>query len=251
MREKIPYNKPYYLPQGFEYMQEAFLKGKISGDGYYSKLVSKFMEDKFGTKKALFVTSCSAALDMAAILLDLAPEDEVILPSFTFVSTANAIKLRNAQIVFAEIDPKTLNMDPVDVEKKITPNTKAIFVVHYAGVSCDMDAIMDIAKKHNLKVVEDAAQGVNAKYKGQYLGSIGHIGCYSFHETKNYICGEGGALLINDDSLMERAEIIWEKGTNRRKFSVGKLINIHGSISDPVILARIYLLRSFMLNLKS
>jgi len=220
---KIRFNKPYCTGKEIEYMQDAMSRNKISGDGYYTKLVNSFMENKFGTKKALFVTSGSAALDMAAILIDLQPGDEVILPSYTFVSTANSIVLRGAKPVFAEIDPNTMNIDPDDIEKKITDNTKAIWPVHYAGVSCDMDRIMELANKYNLKVVEDAAQGVNAKYKDKYLGTIGHIGCYSFHETKNYTSGEGGAILINDPSLIERAEIIREKGTNRSKFFRGEI----------------------------
>nr|WP_147665230.1 dTDP-4-amino-4,6-dideoxygalactose transaminase [Candidatus Prometheoarchaeum syntrophicum] len=219
----IPFNKPYYPQNGIKYVKDTFKRRKISGDGYYSKRISKFIEEKFGVKKALFVTSGSAALDMAAIILDLQPQDEVIMPSYTFVSTANSVMLRNAKVIFVDIDPKTMNIDPIEIEKFITPNTKALFVVHYAGISCDMGKIMDIAKKYNIKVIEDAAQGVNSKYKDKYLGSIGDIGCYSFHETKNYVCGEGGAFLLNDESLIERAEIIWEKGTNRRKFFRGEV----------------------------
>ncbi len=172
---------------------------------------------------ALFLCSGTAALDMSAILIDLKPNDEVIMPSYTFVSTANAILLRNAKIVFTEIESDTLNMDPLDVEKKITDRTKAIYPVHYAGVSCKMDEIQKIADKNNLIIVEDAAQGVNARYKTKYLGTLGSIGCYSFHETKNYICGEGGAILINKEEYVERAEIIREKGTNRNKFFRGEI----------------------------
>lgn len=220
----IPFNKPYITNKEIEYIQAAISKGRISGDGYYTKKCSEFIENTFGTKKALLTTSCSSALDMAALLLDLKEGDEVIMPSYTFVSTANAVALRGAKPIFADIQENTLNIDPKDIERKITNKTKAIFPVHYAGVSCDMDRIMHIAKKYNLKVVEDAAQGVNAKYKNKYLGTIGDIGCYSFHETKNYICGEGGAILINqDEELAKRAEIIREKGTNRSQFFRGEV----------------------------
>ena len=219
----IPFNKPYLSGREFTYMKDAIKRGKISGDGYYSKKVHEFIERRFGAKKALFVNSGTAALDMSAILIDLKPGDEVIMPSYTFVSTANAILLRNAKVVFAEIEPDTLNIDPLDVENKITDKTKAIYLVHYAGVSCKMDEIQKIADRNNLIIVEDAAQGVNAKYKDKYLGTIGAIGCYSFHETKNYICGEGGAILINKMEYIERAEIIREKGTNRNKFFRGEI----------------------------
>lgn len=221
----IPFNRPYYTGKEMEYIKDAIKRRKISGDGYYTKKVNTFIEEQFTTTKALFVTSGSAALDIAAILLNFQPEDEVIMPSYTFVSTANAVILRGAKIVFADIDPKTLNIDPQDIERKITSKTKAIFLVHYAGISCDMDKVMDIAKRYNLKVVEDAAQGVNAKYKGKYLGTIGDIGCYSFHETKNYVCGEGGAILLNccNEEMIERAEVIREKGTNRSKFYRGEV----------------------------
>ncbi len=219
----IPFNKPYLSGKEFLYMKDAINRKKISGDGLYSKKVHEFIETKFGTEKALFVTSCTAALDMSAILIDLKPGDEVIMPSYTFVSSANAILLRNAKIIFAEIESDTLNIDPHDIMNKITDRTKAIYPVHYAGVSCKMDEIQKIADKNNLIIVEDAAQGVNAKYKNKYLGTIGSIGCYSFHETKNYICGEGGAILINKIEYVERAEIIREKGTNRNKFFRGEI----------------------------
>jgi len=219
----IPFNKPYFSGNEFVYMKDALNRGKISGDGFYSKKVHEFMESNFKTEKALFVTSCTAALDMSAILIDLKPGDEVIMPSYTFVSSANAILLRNAKIIFAEIESDTLNIDPGDIINKITDQTKAIYPVHYAGVSCKMDDIQKIADKHNLIIVEDAAQGVNAKYKNKYLGTIGSIGCYSFHETKNYICGEGGAILINKKKYIERAEIVREKGTNRNKFFRGEI----------------------------
>ena len=222
---KIPFNKAYQTGKEIRFIKDALQRNHISGDGHYTKLVHDFMERKFGAEKVLLTTSCTHALEMAALLIDLQPGDEVILPSYTFVSTVNAIMLRGARPVFAEITPDTMNIDPSDIEAKITKKTKAIFPVHYAGVGCDMDRIMEIAREHNLFVVEDAAQGVNAKYKGKYLGTIGHIGCYSFHETKNYVCGEGGAIVINslNRDMLERAEIIREKGTNRSKFFRGEV----------------------------
>ncbi|MBD5588055.1 dTDP-4-amino-4,6-dideoxygalactose transaminase [Clostridium botulinum] len=220
----IPFNKPYITGREELYIKDCLEKGHIHGDGQYTKKINKFIEEKFNTKKALMTTSCSSALDIAGILMDLKEGDEVIMPSFTFVSTANAVVLRGARPVFAEINEDTLNIDPRDIENKITNHTKAIFPVHYAGVSCDMESIMNIAKKYNLIVVEDAAQGVNAKYKGKHLGTIGDIGCYSFHETKNYSSGEGGAILINyDNDLSKRAETIREKGTNRSQFFRGEV----------------------------
>ncbi|MDF2673283.1 MAG: lipopolysaccharide biosynthesis protein RffA, partial [Clostridiales bacterium] len=221
---KIPFNIPHYTGKELDYIKAVMETGKICGDGIYTSKINEFIEEKFGAKKALFVTSGSSALDMAALLIGLKPGDEVIMPSYTFVSTANSVVLRGARVIFADIDPRTMNIDPEDIERRITRKTRAIFPVHYAGVSCDMDRIMELADKYGLRVVEDAAQGVNAKYKGKYLGTIGDIGCYSFHETKNYVCGEGGAILINrDDALIERAEIIREKGTNRRKFLLGQV----------------------------
>lgn len=215
----IPFNKAYMTNEIYEYIKDAIDRNHISGDGYYTKKVNDFIEKTFNTKKALLTTSGSSALDMAAILIDLMEGDEVILPSYTFTSTANAVMLRGAKPVFADIDEETLNIDPEDIKRKITKKTKAIFPVHYAGVSCEMDIIMEIAKNQGLMVIEDAAQGVNAKYKGQYLGTIGDVGCYSFHETKNYSAGEGGAILINSaEELINRAEIIREKGTNRSQF---------------------------------
>ncbi|WP_127836701.1 dTDP-4-amino-4,6-dideoxygalactose transaminase [Clostridium prolinivorans] len=220
----IPFNKPYITEKEIQYISNCLSKKHIHGDGYYTKLVSQFMENKFEAKQVLLTTSGSSALDIAAILLDLKEGDEVILPSYTFVSTANAVVLRGAKPIFADICEDTLNIDPKDIENKITDKTKAIFPVHYAGVSCDMDSIMSIAKKYAIKVVEDAAQAVNSKYNGKYLGTIGDIGCYSFHETKNYTCGEGGAILINgDEELAKRAEIIREKGTNRSQFFRGEV----------------------------
>lgn len=221
----ISFNKPYYTGKEIEYIEDTLKRNKICGDGYYTKKVSEFMEKTFNTKKALMTTSCSMALDMSCILADIKEGDEVILPSYTFVSTANSIVLRGGKCIFADIDPNTLVIDLEDVEKKITERTKAIIVVHYAGVSCDMDKLMEIANKNNILVIEDAAQAVNAKYKGKYLGTIGHMGCYSFHETKNYVAGEGGALLINidDKTLIESAEIVREKGTNRSNFYRGQV----------------------------
>jgi len=220
----IPFNKPYTTGKELNYIQDSINRNKISGDGFYTKRVNEFIEKTFHTPKALLTTSGSTALDMAAMLLNLQPEDEVILPSYTFVSTVNPFLMAGAKIIFAEIKEDTLNIDPEDVERKITSKTRAIVPVHYAGVACDMDAIMEIANNNDIKIIEDAAQGVNAKYKGKYLGTIGDMGCYSFHETKNYSCGEGGAILINKDKkLIERAEIIREKGTNRSKFFRGEI----------------------------
>jgi dTDP-4-amino-4,6-dideoxygalactose transaminase len=202
---------------------EAIHNRKLSGDGPFTKKCHAWFEDHFGCKKALLTTSCTHALEMTAILADVQPGDEVIMPSFTFVSTANAFALRGAKIIFVDIRPDTMNMDEGLIEAAITERTRAIVPVHYAGVGCDMDKIMDLAAQHNLLVIEDAAQGVMSKYKGKFLGTIGHLGCYSFHETKNLSCGEGGALIINDDRYIERAEIIREKGTDRSKFLRGQV----------------------------
>jgi dTDP-4-amino-4,6-dideoxygalactose transaminase len=222
---KIPLNKAYLTGKELIYIQDCLAKNHISGNGYYTKKVNTYIETTFHTSKALLTTSCSSALDMAALLLDLKVGDEVILPSYTFVSTANAVLLRGAIPVFADILEDTLNIDPADIQRKITLKTKAIFPIHYAGIACEMDAILQLAEAYNLRIVEDAAQGVNAKYKNRYLGTIGDMGCYSFHDTKNYSCGEGGALLINrnDQALLERAEIVWEKGTDRSKFFRGEV----------------------------
>ncbi len=215
---KIPFNKPSFAGNELNYVNESVLNGHISGDGKFTKKCHGFLEKQFDTKKVLLTTSCTHALESASILINLKEGDEIIVPSYTFVSTVNAFMLRGATPVFVDIRLDTKNIDENLIEEKITKNTKAIFPVHYAGVACNMDKIMDIAKKYNLYVVEDAAQAVNAKYKNKYLGTIGTFGCYSFHETKNYICGEGGALVINDERFVERAEIIREKGTNRSKF---------------------------------
>ena len=201
---------------------------KICGDGEFTKKCNEWMEEKTGTKKALLTTSCTHATELAAILADIQPGDEVIMPSYTFVSTADAFVLRGATAVFVDIRPDTMNIDAELIEAAVTERTKAIVPVHYAGVSCDMDKIMEIAKKHNLVVIEDAAQGIMSTYKGQALGTIGDFGCFSFHETKNFSMGEGGALLIRDEKDIENAEIIREKGTNRAKFFRDRLISIHG-----------------------
>lgn len=219
----IPFNKPYLTGKELHYISEAHARGQLAGDGYFTKKCNAWLEEKTGCHTALLTHSCTAALEMAAILLDIRPGDEVIMPSYTFVSTANAFVLRGGVPVFVDIREDTLNIDERLIEAAITPRTKAIVPVHYAGVGCEMDTIMAIAKKHNLLVVEDAAQGVMASYKGQPLGSIGDLGCYSFHETKNIVSGEGGALLINNPIFAERAEIIREKGTNRSKFFRGQV----------------------------
>ena len=219
----IGFNIPIYLEESLKCIKEVIKNRKICGDGEITKKCSKWMEEKFNAPKVLLTTSCTDALEMAAILLDLQPGDEVIMPSYTFVSTADAFVMVGAKIVFVDINPETMNIDENKIEEAITSKTKAIVVVHYAGTSPDMDKIMEIAKKHNLKVVEDAAQGFMSKYKNKYLGTIGDIGCYSFHETKNYSMGEGGAIVVNDPNLIERAEIIREKGTNRNKFFRGEI----------------------------
>jgi dTDP-4-amino-4,6-dideoxygalactose transaminase len=220
---KIPFNKPFMTGKELYYIAEAHFNMILAGDGPFTKKCHAWLEQNTGTKKALLTHSCTAALEMAAILAGIQPGDEVIMPSYTFVSTANAFVLRGGIPVFVDIRRDTLNIDETLIEDAITPKTKAIVVVHYAGVACEMDAIMDIAKRHNLLVIEDAAQGVFAQYKGKTLGTIGHLGCYSFHETKNVISGEGGALLINDERFIERAEIIREKGTNRSQFFRGQI----------------------------
>lgn len=219
----IPFNKPPYVGKEQDYMMQAISNRKICGDGEFTKKCNAWIEAKTGVTKALLTSACSTALDMSAILADIKPGDEVILPSFTFVSTANAFVLRGAKLVFVDIRPDTQNIDETLIEDAITEKTKAIVPVHYAGVGCEMDTIMDIAKKHNLLVIEDAAQGVMSTYKGRALGSIGDYGCYSFHETKNYSMGEGGALLIKDEASIEKAEIIREKGTNRSVFLRGQV----------------------------
>lgn len=219
----IPFNKPYMTGKELWNIAQAHAKGHLAGDGGFTRLCSEWLVAKTGAQKALLTHSCTAALEMAAILANFQAGDEVIMPSFTFVSTANAFVLRGATPVFVDIRPDTLNIDESKIEAAITPRTKAIVPVHYAGVSCEMDVIMDIARRHSLLVIEDAAQGVMSAYKGRPLGSIGHMAAFSFHETKNIISGEGGALLINDPSFVERAEIIREKGTNRSQFFRGQV----------------------------
>lgn len=219
----ISFNVPPVTGKEIEYLQDAISRNKICGDGYYTKLCNKWIEEATGTAKALLTTSCTHATELAAILCNIKPGDEVIMPSYTFVSTADAFVLRGAKIVFVDIRPDTMNIDEKLIENAISDRTAAIVPVHYAGVSCEMDAIMALADKYKLKVVEDAAQGVTAKYKGRYLGTIGDFGCYSFHETKNYSMGEGGAILIKNISDVDRAEIIREKGTDRSKFLRGQI----------------------------
>ncbi|MBU1980650.1 MAG: dTDP-4-amino-4,6-dideoxygalactose transaminase [Gammaproteobacteria bacterium] len=219
----IPFNKPYMTGNELLYISQAHAKGHLAGDGDFTKKCHAWLEQRIGCQKALLTHSCTAALEMAAILANIQPGDEVIMPSYTFVSTANAFVLRGGIPVFIDIRTDTLNIDESKIEAAITPRTKAIVPVHYAGVGCEMDAIMAIAERYNLIVIEDAAQGVMSSYKGKPLGSIGHMGAVSFHETKNIISGEGGALLINDTRFAERAEIIREKGTNRCQFFRGQV----------------------------
>jgi len=219
----IPFNVPPYLGTELEQIKQVLEKRKMCGDGHFTKECHRWLRENTGTNHALLTTSCTHALEMSAILADIKPEDEVIMPSYTFVSTANAFVLRGARIVFVDIRADTLNIDEKLIDDAVTSRTKAIVPVHYAGVSCEMDTILEIAKEHNLWVIEDAAQGVGAKYRNKTLGTIGDMGCYSFHETKNISCGEGGALLVQDETLMERAEIIREKGTNRSKFWRGQV----------------------------
>lgn len=221
--QPIPFNWPYLTGKEVRYIEEAHATGQLAGDGPFTKRCHAWLEERSGCSKALLTHSCTAALEMAALLLDLQPGDEVVMPSFTFVSTANSFALRGAVPVFVDIREDTLNLDERLVEAAITPRTRAIVPVHYAGVACDMDAILAIAARHRLKVVEDAAQGVMATYKGRALGSIGDLGALSFHETKNLISGEGGALLVNDPGMTLRAEIIREKGTDRTRFARGEV----------------------------
>lgn len=219
----IPFNKPYLTGKELSYIAEAHIKGQLAGDGYFTKRCQKWLENLGSTHKALLTHSCTAALEMAAILCEIGPGDEVIMPSYTFVSTANAFVLRGATPVFVDIRADTLNIDETKIEEAITPKTKAIVVVHYAGVACEMDSIIDIAQTYKLLVIEDAAQACLSTYKGKQLGTIGDLGCFSFHETKNIISGEGGALMVNNANMVERAEIIREKGTDRSKFLRGEV----------------------------
>ncbi|MCL9809098.1 dTDP-4-amino-4,6-dideoxygalactose transaminase [Flavobacterium luminosum] len=224
----IPFNKPFLIGSEIKYIEDAVRSGKISGNGKYTKMCQQFFEHEYGFKKALLTSSCTDALEMAAILADIKEGDEVIIPSYTFVSTALAFVRQGAKIVFADSYSDNPNMDATKIEALITPKTKAIVPVHYAGIACDMDLIMDLANKYNLLVIEDAAQAIDSFYTGKEgvkkaLGSIGHLAAFSFHETKNIISGEGGMLTINDDRFVERAEIIWEKGTNRSQFFRGEV----------------------------
>src|SRR5262245_15067809 len=219
----VPFNRPFSAGRELENLAKALQSGHLSGDGPFTKQCSAWLEQTTGCRKALLTHSGTAALDMSAILADIAPGDEVLMPSYTFVSTANAFVLRGGVPVFIDIRPDTFNLDESRIEEAITSRTRAIVPVHYAGVGCEMDAIMEIARRRNLLVIEDAAQGIMAKYKGRPLGAIGHLGALSFHETKNLLSGEGGALLINDDRFSDRAEVIREKGTNRSKFFRGQV----------------------------
>ena len=219
----IVFNKPAYTGKETEYIEDAVKRGMLCGDGAYTKMCNKWMEDRFNVGHVMLTTSCTHALEMAAYLTDIKPGEEVIMPSYTFVSTADAFVLRGARIVFVDIRPDTMNIDEKKIEDAITDKTRVICPVHYAGIGCEMDEIMDIAKRHNLKVVEDAAQGVGSTYKGRYLGTIGDFGCYSFHETKNYTMGEGGAIVFDNDDMLEKAEILREKGTDRSKFFRGQV----------------------------
>jgi dTDP-4-amino-4,6-dideoxygalactose transaminase len=223
MNANIPFNKPYMTGRELWYIAQAHTNGHLAGDGMFTKKCHAWLEARTGAHKALLTHSCTAALDMAAMLANIEPGDEVIMPSYTFVSTANAFVLRGGIPVFVDIRSDTLNIDETLIEAAITPRTKAIVPVHYAGVACEMDTIMGIAARHKLLVIEDAAQAVMSTYKGKPLGAIGHLGAYSFHETKNIISGEGGALLVNDERFSERAEIIREKGTNRSQFFRGQI----------------------------
>lgn len=223
MNLRIPFNIPTVTGVEEKYLQEALRNRKLSGDGPFTQKCNAWLQEQSGAAKALLTTSCTHALEMSALLAGIQPGDEVIMPSYTFVSTANAFALRGATIVFVDIRPDTMNIDETLIEDAITERTRAIVPVHYAGVACEMDAILALAKKYHLLVIEDAAQGVMSSYKGKALGAIGDMGCYSFHETKNFTCGEGGALLLRDERFVERAEILREKGTNRAKFFRGQV----------------------------
>jgi dTDP-4-amino-4,6-dideoxygalactose transaminase len=223
----IPFNKPYLPIASVIHIARGALAGTIAGNGRYTKDCHRFFEQRFGFKKALLSTSCTDALEMASILCDIAPGDEVIVPSFAYMSTANPFLLRLARVVFADCLPDVPNIDPDQIEQLITPKTRVITVVHYGGFACDMDRIIEIARKNNILVVEDAAHAIDSYFRGRPLGSIGHFGTFSFHETKNIISGEGGMLTVNDDQFLQRAEIIWEKGTNRAAFHRGEIDRYH------------------------
>jgi len=224
---KVVFNKPYLTGKEMHYMYQAVYSGKISGNGIYTKKCHEYFENRYGFKRALLTTSCTDALEMTAILANIQPGDEVIVPSYTFVSSALAFVRQGAKIIFADSNSQNPNIDTDHIEELITPRTKAIVPVHYAGIACDMDKIMEVAAKYNLLVIEDAAQAIDSFYKGIALGSIGHMSAFSFHETKNINSGEGGMLVINDESLIKRSEIIWEKGTNRSEFFRGA-VNKYG-----------------------
>lgn len=223
MSYRIPFNRPCILGRELHYMAETVVEGQTAGEGRFVRACESLMEERFGAGRVLLTTSCTSALEMAAIMCNLEPGYEVILPSYTFVSTANAFYLQGARLVFVDIRPDTLNLDESQVEAAITERTRVIAPVHYAGVSSAMAEILEIAERHNLRVVEDAAQSVNATYRDKYSGTFGDFGCFSFHETKNFICGEGGALVVNDPSLIECAECIRNNGTNRRSFMRGEV----------------------------
>jgi dTDP-4-amino-4,6-dideoxygalactose transaminase len=220
---EIPFNRPFIIGRESEYLVQAVRQEQLAGNGLFTQRCHAWIERNHQAHRALLTHSCTAALEMAALLADIQPGDEIILPSYTFTSTANAFVLRGGVPVFADISPDTLNIDPADIRHRITPKTRAIIAVHYAGIACDMDALATIARDHRLLLIEDAAQAVHARHKDRFLGSIGDLGCYSFHETKNLICGEGGALLINQPQFAARAEILWEKGTNRAQFFRGEI----------------------------
>lgn len=223
MTYRIPFNRPCLAGNEYKYIAQAIVNGHASGDGPFTRKCHELLERELGVPRVLLTTSCTHALEMAALLLDCGPDDEVIVPSFTFVSTANAFALRGARLVFADIRPDTLNLDESRLESLITPKTKAIVVVHYAGVSCEMDSICAIASRHGVRIVEDNAHGLFSRYKGAYTGKFGCLAAQSFHETKNFTCGEGGALIINDAEMLERALVIREKGTNRSRFFRGEV----------------------------
>jgi len=221
MPYRIPFNKPFFAGRELECIAQAVAEGDVSGNGPFTRRCARYLEERLGIHRVILTPSCTAALEMAAMLCNLGPGDEVIMPSYTFVSTASAVVRTGATPVFVDIRPDTLNLDETRIEAAITARTRAIFPVHYAGVACEMDAILEIARAHGLLVVEDAAQGVDSRYQGRALGGIGQLGAFSFHETKNFMCGEGGALCVNDPSLVERAEILRDKGTNRQRFLQG------------------------------
>jgi dTDP-4-amino-4,6-dideoxygalactose transaminase len=223
MTYRIPFNRPCVTGNEYDYIAQAIANGHASGDGPFTRKCHEFLEKELEVPRVLLTTSCTHALEMAALLLDCSPEDEIIVPSFTFVSTATAFALRGSRLVFADIRPDSLNLDESHLESLITPRTKAIVAVHYAGVACEMDSILAIASRHGVRVVEDNAHGLFSRYKGAYTGTIGCLGTQSFHETKNFTCGEGGALIINDAELLERALVIREKGTNRNRFFRGEV----------------------------